>query len=295
MEMVMKKFISKLVIPAVIVSGTTFAIEVPCEKQAELFNSKMIDRKTKTLTMACVDAALGKGIMSASTTRSPASISMETNPHMADIKSNIGLGTFANKNYFVVKTDEENKIYAGSKTGIVEAESVSLSHTGEYVAVLNKEENSKNIRIFKTSYSGNVRPVRVIEGDELLNVNFISYDSNGDQILLHDSLAKKVMTVNSEKDSRKANEMYHPTFRDVYTFNDKSDAGFMKSYDGNVLVLSGNVLSSYSEDFKTQNWIVNLGVIGMDRPKGFQISKNGEEIEIYTQANKLDVILFPKK
>ena len=70
---------------------------------------------------------------------------------------------------------------------------------------------------------------------------------------------------------------------------------FIKSDDSSFLALSGKSLYSFGKDLKKTNWVLDLGAIGLENPKGFQISKNGKEIQIYTQGNKLDTILYPGK
>lgn len=280
----------------IIFGFSTFGGEMLCTEQAEAFSSKVSASKVTELSRSCIEQALSYALMPESARRGPASIRRASNPKMVDLNPKVGINTYAHANYLVLEKEAgKYKVYAGSKTGLTRVLGVTLSHDGEYVAALNQSLKGNEIIIFKTSYSGNISPHKVIRGQELSEVTQITYNNSGKELYLHDLQNKKITSVNVLKDSRKSSEEFKPVFKELLKLDEKMKVSFIKSDEASFLALSGKNLYSFDNELKKKNWVLDLGAIGLENPKGFQISKNGKEIQIYTQGNKLDTILYPGK
>ncbi|GEM_PF-6834346 len=274
---------------------STFSSEMLCTEQADAFSSKVSESKVTKLSRTCIEQALSYALSPVGERRAPASVRI-SNPKMVDLNPKIGVNTYAHANYLVLEKEEgKYKVYAGSKTGLNNVLGITLSHDGEHVAALNEGQKGNEIIIFKTSYSGNVAPFKVIRGSELSAVDQISYNSTGEELYLHDLQNKRISAVSTQKDSRKNTEEFKPVFKELLKLDDKMKFSFIKSDDTSFLALAGKSLYSFGKDLKKTNWVLDLGAIGLENPKGFQISKNGNEIQIYTKGNKLDTILYPGK
>ncbi|MDD0852471.1 hypothetical protein HBN50_05145 [Halobacteriovorax sp. GB3] len=280
---------------SILISGSAFAESLSCYDQGLKYSSQISEDAVNSISSYCLDQVYSIAPNLNENNRAPASLSNNTFPKNYEINREKKIEVFSLENILVVRKDGKENIYAGSKTGLKFIEAVTVDPSGDTVAVLNRGSSSKQVLVFSTKYSGNIRPQSVISGKEINPINSIAFSQNGKEIYLNDGVNKKLLSVEKEKDSRKQDPALHPVFNERLVFNKKDEVSYIKSSGDDFLYLNGQFLHSVAKTFDKGNWTLDLSVVGATNPKGFYVSNSGKEIKIVTNKNGVKTVQFPGK
>lgn len=257
-----------------------------CRKLASDYSNEISQRQQASFNEACVQLALKNFIKM---------------PKLAVSNDHLSLEIYANENYLVLFDDKNRsrKIYAGNKTQLNNIISVTISHDGEFIGVINESpDEGKEILVFKTTHSGNIFPNRVIRRSGLEGIDSIFFHSEAEEkkptILAFNSTKQTLMHIDMKTDARSpAQESVKHEYRAVFMFDFDHQIDFAHVYENDLYLLSNHTIHAYDINLpKEKMWTLDLSETELLNPSRIHLTSLGNVLEVYDQNG--DIIRFSK-